>query len=130
MHDNFDIADRLIAAIESGDVDGVRSLYADDAVIWHNFDGIEQARDANLAVLAWLTSNVDKLHYDDIRRHAIDGGYVQQHVLRGTTKSGAELDVPSCLVVRVADGHITRIDEYLDSAHLRALLEPATPVSS
>jgi ketosteroid isomerase-like protein len=123
VHDNFDIADRLLTAIEAGDVEGVRSLYADDVVIWHNFDGIEQPREANLAVLSWLTNNVDKLHYDDIRRHAIEGGYVQQHVLRGTTKSGAELEVPACLVVQVDGEHITRIDEYLDTAQLRALTQ-------
>jgi ketosteroid isomerase-like protein len=122
VHDNLHIADRLITAIEAGDVDAVTALYADDIVIWHNFDGVEQAREANLVVLAWLTSNVDKLRYDDIQRHEIDGGYVQQHVLRGTTKSGAELEVPSCLVVHVAGEQIARIDEYLDTAQLQALM--------
>lgn len=116
-----DIADRLFAAIEKGDVDAVAALYADDAVVWHNFDGIEQPRDANLVVLSWMTHNVDNLRYDDVQRHPIDGGFVQQHVLRGTTKNGAALEVPSCLIVHVEDGRITRIDEYLDTAHLRPL---------
>src|SRR5205823_4010714 len=52
VHDNQELADRLFAAIEKGDVDCVAALYADDAVIWHNFDGIEQPRDANLVVLS------------------------------------------------------------------------------
>ena len=123
MHENFDIADRLITAISNGDADAVAELYADDVVIWHNFDGIEQSREANLVVLTWLTQNVDKLRYDDIRRYAIDGGFVQQHVLRGTTRSGAELEVPACLVVRVDGEQITRIDEYLDTAQLQALTQ-------
>ena len=123
MHENFDIADRLITAISSGDADAVAELYANDVVIWHNFDGIEQSREANLVVLTWLTQNVDKLRYDDIRRYAIDGGFVQQHVLRGTTRSGAELEVPACLVVRVDGEQITRIDEYLDTAQLQALTQ-------
>lgn len=121
MHDNSELADRLFAAIQEGDVAAVAALYANDAVIWHNFDGIEQSRDANLAVLTWMTRNVDKLRYEDIDRHDIEGGFVQQHVLRGTTKAGAELEVPSCLIVHVDGGRITRIDEYLDPAHLRAL---------
>jgi len=123
VHENFDIADRLITAISSGDADAVAELYANDVVIWHNFDGIEQSREANLVVLTWLTQNVDKLRYDDIRRYAIDGGFVQQHVLRGTTRSGAELEVPACLVVRVDGEQITRIDEYLDTAQLQALTQ-------
>jgi ketosteroid isomerase-like protein len=121
VHDYSELADRLFGAIQQGDVDAVAALYSDDAVIWHNFDGIEQPRDANLVVLAWMTANVDNLRYDDIQRHDFDGGFVQQHVLRGTTKTGAHLEVPSCLVVRVDGDRITRIDEYLDTAHLRAL---------
>ena len=121
VHDNSELADRLFAAIQQGDVDAVAALYADDAVIWHNFDGIEQPRDANLVVLAWMTANVDDLRYDDIQRHDFDGGFVQQHVLRGTTKTGAALEVPSCLNVQVEGDRITRIDEYLDTAHLRVL---------
>ena len=36
------LADRLVAAIEAGDVEGVAAIYADDAVIWHNTDQVEQ----------------------------------------------------------------------------------------
>lgn len=123
MHDNDELADRLFAAIEKGDVDAVAALYADDAVIWHNFDEIEQPRDANLVVLSWMTRNVEGLRYEEIQRHDIEGGFVQQHVLRGTTKGGGALNVPSCLIVRVHEGRITRIDEYLDTAHLQALAQ-------
>lgn len=117
------IADGLIAAIESGDVDGVRALYDDNIVIWHNFDDVEQTRDDNLRVLEWMTRTVSNLGYHDIQRRHFEGGYVQQHVLRGETKSGARLEVPCCLVVRVAGGRITRIDEYLDTAQLHALFQ-------
>ncbi|MEY2420575.1 MAG: hypothetical protein QOI95_642 [Acidimicrobiaceae bacterium] len=121
VHENDELASRMVTAIEGGDVDAVAALYADDAVIWHNFDRIEQSRDLNLVVLAWMTHNVDGLRYEEIQRHHFDGGFVQQHVLRGTTKTGAELEVPSCLIVHVDGGHITRIDEYLDTAQLQAL---------
>jgi len=117
-----DVATALFTAIQAGDVAAVADLYADDAVIWHNFDGIAQPREANLAVLAWMTANVRDLRYEEIQRHEIDGGFVQQHVLRGTAASGAALDVPCCLVVQVdGDGKISRIDEYLDTAQLAPL---------
>jgi ketosteroid isomerase-like protein len=117
-----EVADALFAAIERGDVDAVAALYTDDAVVWHNFDRAEQPRDQNLAVLAWMTRHVDNLAYTDVERHVIDGGFVQQHVLRGTVQNGTELDVPCCLVVRVEGDRIARIAEYLDTAHLQALL--------
>jgi ketosteroid isomerase-like protein len=32
------------------------------------------------------------------------------------------LEIPACIVGTVNDGQITRIDEYLDSAHVRGLM--------
>ena len=111
------VADRLFAAIEAGDIDGVRALYAPDAVIWHNTDGVEQTVEQNLAVLGWVCANLADRSYDDVRRVEHDGGFVQQHVLR-FTRDGQRLEVPACIVASVEGGSITRIDEYLDSAHV------------
>lgn len=113
----MEIADRLFAAIEAGDIEAVRSLYAPDAVIWHNNDGAEQSPEQNLAVLQWVVDNLAERAYEDVRRQVTEDGFVQQHVLR-FTKNGERREIPACLVVRCADGHITRIDEYLDSAHI------------
>ena len=111
------VADDLFASIEKGDIDGVRALYAPNAVIWHNTDGIEQNADQNLAVLQWVIDNLADRAYDDVRRSEFDGGFVQQHVLR-FTRNGVRQEVPACIVAAVSDGKITRIDEYLDSAHV------------
>jgi ketosteroid isomerase-like protein len=47
------------------------------------------------------------------------GGFVQQHVLRGTRKhDGERLALPACIVCAVKDGKITRLDEYFDSARV------------
>ena len=111
------VADDLFAAIEKGDVDAVRGIYAPEAVIWHNTDGVEQTVDQNLATLRWVCDNLAERSYDDVRRYEIDGGFVQQHVLR-FTKAGERREIPACIVATVADGRIIRIDEYLDSAHV------------
>ncbi|HYD11092.1 MAG TPA: nuclear transport factor 2 family protein [Acidimicrobiales bacterium] len=111
------VADELFAAIEAGDVDRVREIYAPDAVIWHNNDELEQTVDQNLRVLRWVCDNLADRAYEDVRRHEWDGGFVQQHVLR-FTRDGRRLGVPACIVATVDDGKITRIDEYLDSAHV------------
>ena len=111
------VADDLFAAIEKGDIEGVRALYSPDIVVWHNNDGIEQTVEQNLAVLQWVIDNLADRSYDDVRRHEFDGGFVQQHVLR-FTKDGTRREIPACIVATTSDGRITRIDEYLDSAHV------------
>jgi ketosteroid isomerase-like protein len=111
------VADDLFGAIEKGDVDAVRSIYSADAVIWHNTDDVEQTVDQNLATLQWVCDNLAERAYEDVRRTEYDGGFVQQHTLR-FTKNGERRGLPACIVATVADGKITRIDEYLDSAHV------------
>jgi uncharacterized protein len=118
----FELADRFFAAIPKGDLDTVRAIYAPDARIWHNNDQATQDVEQNLAVLAWVTKNIAGLRYEDVRRQATPSGFVQQHVLRGTAPSGASIDLPACIVCTVANGRITRLDEYLDSAHVAPLL--------
>ena len=111
-----ELADRFFAAIESGDVDIVTSIYAHDAVIWHNTDQVEQPVSDNLLVLGWLVKNTASREYREIRRSNIEGGFVQQHVLHLEFADGRSADLPACLVVQVADDRITRLDEYLDGA--------------
>jgi ketosteroid isomerase-like protein len=118
---NFNLCERLFAAITAGDTETVRAIYAEDAVIWHNNDGLEQTPDENLRVLRWVIRNVKDLRYEEIRRHETPTGFVQQHVLRGMAPNGTALEIPACIVCTVKDGRITRLEEYLDSAHTAAL---------
>ncbi len=117
------LAERLTAAIEAGDIDAVAAIYAPDAVIWHNDDGVEQTKDQNLRVLGWLVKHTAKREYRAIRRYEIDGGFVQQHELYVEFADGRTAALPACLIVHVAGDHITRLDEYLDSAAVAAAFE-------
>lgn len=107
---------RLIDAIVAGDTDAVRAAYHPDARIWHNFDQVEQTVDENVATLTWFVRAMPERRYEDVIRHPIEGGLVQQHVVRGTAANGSEVEIPACLIVQVDDdGLITRIEEYVDS---------------
>ena len=64
---------RFFAALEAGDIDTLRQIYAPDAVL-------------------------------------------QQHVLRGRLPYGTDVELPAAMYLQVRDGHVTRIEEYLDSA--------------
>ena len=107
---------RFFAAIEAGDLGTLREIYAPDALIWHNDDLLEQSVDDNLKVLQGLHRALSGLRYDVIRRAATDDGVLQQHVLRGRLPNGAEVELHAAMYLQVRDGHITRIEEYLDSA--------------
>ena len=94
----------------------MREIYAPDAVIWHNDDLLEQSVEENLKVLQGLHRAVSGLRYDIVRRALAADGVLQQHVLRGRLPSGAEVELHAAMYLQVRDGHITRIEEYLDSA--------------
>ena len=119
------LADRLISAITAGNIDALRSIYAPDAIIWHNSDGVEQSVDDNLRVLAWVVAHISNLRYEEVRRQRTEAGFLQQHVLRGMAPNGEALSIPACLVCTVKDDRITRLEEYLDSAHITPLLKAA-----
>jgi ketosteroid isomerase-like protein len=115
------LADRLFTAVEAADMDTVREIYAPDAVVWHNTDGIEESVEQNLRVLAWITKVVTDLRYDVVRQMATSEGFVSQHVARGTLPNGRELNLPACIICTVIEGRISRLDEYIDSRHISAL---------
>ena len=115
------LAERFMTAIQAGDVEGVRGCYASDARIWHNNDGLEQTVDQNLKVLSWIARKLPERHYRVLSREALKDGFLQQHVLEATLPDGTAWAMPACVVVRMKDGKVTRLDEYLDSAHSAAL---------
>jgi uncharacterized protein len=119
--DTEDIVNRFFTAIEAGDIETVRAMYAPDALIWHNDDLLEQPVEDNLKVLAGLHRAVSGLRYDIARRAVADDGVIQQHVLRGSLPDGTEVALHAAMYLRVRDGHITRIEEYLDSAQRSAI---------
>jgi len=123
MSEHLDLAERFFKAIEAGDIDAVKAIYAPDAEIWHNTDGVVQAPADNARTLTWITKNLEGMSYTDIRRSATDDGFVQQHTLVATNRAGQRVEVPACIVVRIADGRITRLDEYLDSAVIEKIMQ-------
>jgi ketosteroid isomerase-like protein len=121
MSDAIDrLASAFFAAIERGDLEAVRALYAPNVSIWHNVTGKTQSRDENLALLKFFTGRVSERRYEVLAREFFPGGFVQRHVLHGKLASGELVAAPVCLVVHVSGGKIERLYEYLDPAAVRA----------
>ncbi len=118
-------ARRFIGAIQSGDADTVRACYAPDAKIWHNNDGVEQSVEENMKVLGWFMRKLPDRKYRVIRLEALPDGFVQQHVLEATLPNGEKWAMDACVVVRMKDGKIVRLDEYIDSGKVDVLMKAA-----
>jgi ketosteroid isomerase-like protein len=117
----LDFAERFVGAIQTGDTAAVRACYAPDAKLWHNNDGIEQTVDQNMKVLDWFIRTLPDRNYRVVRREPLPDGFLQQHVLEATLPDGSKWAMDACVVVRMKDGLITRLDEYIDSAKSGAL---------
>jgi ketosteroid isomerase-like protein len=112
---------RFFDAIEAGDIDTVRASYAPDVVIWHNTDELETTREDNVKVLSGFVKAIPARRYENRRVEVFEGGFVQQHDLRCVRADGTEVVLPACLVCRVENGLITRLDEYFDQARVDRL---------
>lgn len=112
----MDFAERFVGHVQAGDAEAMRACYAPDARIWHNTDNIEQTIDDNIKVLNWFVATLPDRNYRVLRREPLKDGFVQQHVLEATLPDGTPWKMDACVVVRMKDGLITRLDEYIDSA--------------
>jgi ketosteroid isomerase-like protein len=113
-------AEELTRAISSLDEDIFASIYTDDAEIWHNITNAIQTKSENAALLGSIFALVDSLYYDNVVRHPTPEGFVQHHVVRGVFKDGTPVpDLQACIVARVTNGKISRLNEFIDAAQFQ-----------
>jgi ketosteroid isomerase-like protein len=117
---NTALGKRFFDLIEAGDLVAVAACYAEDAVIWHNTDGIAQGKAENLETLKRFISAFAGIRYEERRLAAFETGFAHRHLLRARKKDGAEVELAAAIVCDVRDGRNTRLDEYFDSAKLAA----------
>ena len=95
-----EVADRLFAAIESGDADTVEKMWDDDVLVWKSAEPEDQVKTRALRVICWF-----------------------MHILHATSRKGGSIALRVCIVIKLgANGLITKIDEYFDPAELEPLL--------
>lgn len=114
----LEVAEALFAALGRGDLDTYRDLMDPGARVWTNIDAREMDATEAERLVRWLVRAIEGLHYEIVRREAVPGGFVQQHVLRGRTAVGVEVAMPACIWGTVRDGRIVRMEEYLDPSAL------------
>ncbi len=118
-----ELADRLFAAIENGDIAAVEQLFSPDVAVWKIGDEHPNGRDRSVRIIAWFVNATVDRGYQVLDRQLFDGGFVQQHILHANGRTGASIAMRVCMVIRLdADGLIRRIDEYFDPAEITPLL--------
>src|SRR3546814_19948479 len=99
---------------------GFASIYTDEEGIWHNNTNAIQTKTENAALLGEIFAIVDSLYYADIKRLPTSEGFVQHHVVRGVFKDGTPVpELHACIVARVTNGKISRLNEFMDPAQFQ-----------
>ena len=114
-----DLCERFFDAYENKRADILDELYSDDCIIWHNVFGKDTMRDDNLDAMRKDVGQRRRTYNDRIV-NTFNDGFVIQYSLNGVMHSGHRGSMPICIVGRVRDGKITRIDEYMDSSKFAA----------
>jgi ketosteroid isomerase-like protein len=107
-------------AYQDGRTDVLREIMSDDCIVWHNVFGKETTRDDNLAAYPTSYNGQRRRLYNDRQINAFEDGFVIQYSLNGVMHNGHKGSMPICIVGRVRDGKITRIDEYMDTSKFPA----------
>ena len=107
------VIERAFTALAAGDLEAARACFT---LVWHGFDGV--ARDVDETMKDWtgLVAAFEERFITDIRRQPTPDGFVQQHLFVMRPNGGQRRAWPVCIVVKIADGRIARLDEYIDRA--------------
>jgi ketosteroid isomerase-like protein len=115
-----ELCERFFDAYEHKRADVLDSLYSDDCIIWHNVFGKDTTREDNIAAMR-VDKGQRRRTYNDRHIDVFHDGFVIQYSLNGVMYDGHTGPALSiCIVGKVRDGKITRIDEYMDSSKFAA----------
>ena len=115
-----ELCNTFFDAYQDKRVDILDRVLADDCIIWHNVFGRETTKQDNLARFHDSYRGQRRRTYDDRIVNAFHDGFVIQYQLHGVMTNGHTGSLWICIVARVRDGQITRIDEYMDSSKFAA----------
>ena len=127
MGEAREVMDRVTAAVMSGDLDGLKALYAADAVAETPDQGTIRGRDQIAAYMGELATAFPDASWEELHKHetsdtAIDEGYfvgTNTGPLTGPngetiSATGRRVRVRECDVATVQDGVVTSHRFYFD----------------
>jgi ketosteroid isomerase-like protein len=118
-----ELAHQFFDAIQTGDRATLDGLCTPDAVVWHNYDGVDMPFETVAKGLSALRALVKDCTYADRRYLALPDGAIVQHSLTGTLPGGTKLKVPMMVRIFSRQARFYRFEEYLDSAGTAPLVK-------
>lgn len=117
MSSDFEqLASDLQNAIVAGDLAAADRVYADDVIVWHNYDGLDCDKATSLKAITSIHEEYAEFGVSDVHRDFLADGYVQRTVFHGVDRAGTARAINTMMRVWVRDGQIYRIEEYSDTA--------------
>lgn len=110
-----DIAKKLFEAFASGDAAAARELCSPDLKASQN-GGPAMDLETVLGFAMAVKKAAPDFRYEDAIRSATATGFVEEHRVRATFKSGDQIDLIVCIVAEIENGKITVLREYFDAA--------------
>ena len=115
-----ELCNTFFDAYQDKRVDILDRVLADDCIIWHNVFGRDTTKQDNLSKYHDSYRGQRRRTYDDRMIDVFHDGFVIRYQLGGVMENGHRGSLWICIVGRVRDGQITRIDEYMDSSKFAA----------
>jgi len=115
-----ELCNTFFDAYQDKRVDILDRVLADDCIIWQNVFGRETTKQDNLSKYHDSYRGQRRRTYDDRIIDVFHDGFVIRYQLGGVMENGHRGSLWICIVARVRDGQITRIDEYMDSSKFAA----------
>ncbi len=113
----LDLAHELRRAFQDRDINAIRNIYADDVIVWHNYDQIERNREQSLQSAEWVVAEMAEFSIDECQIFPVSNGFIQQCVFRGVYKStGGKMETHAMIRVYCKDGKVSRVEDYSDPA--------------
>ncbi len=119
--DANELLDDLARRGEAGDAAGLAALCSPELRFRQNIGTVGGVAEL-VAMVEMLNDLGVSVAYSDVRRIIAGDRATEQHLLTLTRADGASVSTDVCLVVRVEDGLIAEVDEYLDGAALAGIL--------
>lgn len=113
---NLAAVEGYIKAWNANDLETMSGFCADDMIMWHGHIRHEFSKSDMFAYLKTVVDRSDIRFHDIVMQPTPTGAVVQ--VLSDVTVFGGDsaTDVPICIVYRLRDGLIVRMDEYIDGS--------------
>lgn len=118
------IATLLFDAIENADPEALNKLYTETAVLWTNMSQRTTKARQVASLLPMMAKGLPARRYTNRRMQPCDGGFIHRHTIESVRPDGSIASVECCAIVLVEAGKVSRIDEYLDSRQLKAVMAP------